>query len=374
MSGSSLSPSCRSPFPKSEIQALRRRIWKWWKPEQRSLPWRGRRDPWAIWVAEVMLQQTRAEVVAERFDGFLSKYPCVESFAAASSEDALAAWSGLGYYRRARSLHAAAQQIRENFGGVVPDDAARLRALPGFGDYTTAAVASIAFGHSLAAVDGNIERLLVRLLAEPTTLPSSAVRRRLSAVAQELLDPARPGDWNQALMDLGSGVCRPRAPRCEVCPWRKSCGAFQQGTADELPRRVAKRAPRLLTMACVVVRGSAGLLLFRRDPDAGWMPGMWEFPTLERADSAEALAALVEARTGLKVKPEPTGQTVMHSIVDRRLRIDVWAAKTTARRQPDKAQWLFADRSRRSELGLVGVVNKIVEALESPADRRLKGS
>jgi A/G-specific adenine glycosylase len=366
---------------------LQSAIWGWWDAGRRALPWRGLRDPWAIWVSEIMLQQTRAEVVAERFAPFLARYPSVESLAAAPLDDVLAAWSGLGYYRRARSLHAAAVRVVADYDGRVPDQPALLRELPGVGDYTAASLSSIAYGQPRAAVDGNVERIAVRMLGETAMVPSAAVRKRVQKFADANLDRDRPGDWNQALMDLGAEVCRPRNPICGECPWSKFCVAAAGGLAEELPHRKSKAPARVLRLDCVVVRGSAGVLLTRRAADEGWMPGLWELPTIEHdprgslegvsgEDSrAVALAKAVRAATGIAVKPQLSGSRVLHSIVDRRLEIDVWTARTTARgtaRAMPRAMakttgWMFADLdldlNAPGTPALVGVVRKILAAL-----------
>ncbi|HEV2214338.1 MAG TPA: A/G-specific adenine glycosylase, partial [Terracidiphilus sp.] len=207
------------------IEALRWRLLDWYGDNQRNLPWRGSADPYAIWVSEIMLQQTRVAVVVERYTAFLSRFPTIQSLAAAPEQDVLALWSGLGYYRRARMLHKAAQFVVEHHAGCLPKTAAELRLLPGIGVYTAAAIASNAHSERVAVVDGNVERVLCRLYGweAPGRTGSSLMRRRIQAEADKLVDPRRPGDFNQAMMELGATVCAPRNPRCLACPLAIEC-------------------------------------------------------------------------------------------------------------------------------------------------------
>src|SRR5208283_179927 len=210
----------------AKIAAMRVRLLGWYAQHQRNLPWRQSSDPYAIWVSEIMLQQTRVAVVADRYQEFMERFPTLIALALAPEQDVLALWSGLGYYRRARMLHKAAQFVAANLGGNLPMRAEELRLLPGIGAYTAAAVASIAHREPVAVVDGNVERVLCRLAGWDTGSRKgggATLRRKIEDLAQRLLDRARPGDFNQAIMELGATVCAPRNPQCAVCPLRVDC-------------------------------------------------------------------------------------------------------------------------------------------------------
>jgi A/G-specific adenine glycosylase len=250
---------------------VRRRLLAWYDANRRDLPWRGTRDPYAIWVAEVMLVQTQVDTVIPYYVRFLRRFPDVSALGGADLDDVLKAWEGLGYYARARNLHRAARTIVERHGGQLPEDEKNLRALPGFGPYTAAAVASIAFGRPALAVDGNARRVLSRLhdIAHPRP---TELRRAGAGLAQE-----RPGDLNQALMDLGSTICTARAPSCPACPLDAVCLARARGTIEERPgRRAARRRPHYDIAVGVVWRGDE-ILIAKRRPE-GLLGGLWEFP------------------------------------------------------------------------------------------------
>ncbi len=239
-----------------------------------------------------MLQQTRVETVTPYYKRWVLRFPDVGTLADASLDDVLMAWQGLGYYRRARSLHAGAVVVRERHGGVVPSGYEDLRALPGVGAYTAGAVASIAFGAPVGAVDGNVRRVLARILDE-----ASPSERRLAAVANDLVDPARPGDWNQALMDLGGSACTPRSPRCEACPLAPWCRSKSAGTQEARPARAARKAARSETFVVAVVVDGGGRALVVRRPEGGLLGGLWAFPDAVLANGDGGGARLVDEAT-----------------------------------------------------------------------------
>jgi A/G-specific adenine glycosylase len=274
----------------AKIAALRGRLLRWYAEHARDLPWRKTADPYAIWVSEIMLQQTRVAVVVDRYQKFMKRFPTAVALALAPEQQVLALWSGLGYYRRARMLHKAAQFVAENMGGNLPARAGELRTLPGIGAYTAAAVASIAHGEPLAVVDGNVERVLCRLAgweAGSRKGGGAALRKKIEKLAARLLDAARPGDFNQAMMELGATVCAPRNPQCLVCPLAADCKTRGE---HKTPRR-APMISREVAYALSVRMGSGGLrgqggrevLLEQRPAQQTVMPGMWELPAL--ADS-----------------------------------------------------------------------------------------
>jgi len=263
--------------PLRHVPALRRALLGWFDAERRELPWRTTRDPWAILVSEFMLQQTTVSAALPYYERFLARWPTPGDLAAARLDELLAEWAGLGYYSRARNLHAAAGLVAES--GGLPQTSADLRELPGVGRYTAAAVASIAYGEPVAAIDGNVERVISRLLALSGPPARAGTRRAIAQAAQELLDPDRPGDFNQALMELGATLCRPRSPRCAGCPVAKHCQARASGQPERYPRAKARPATIEVLRAAAVVRRGAAVLLRRRDrsPNAGFL----ELPEVE---------------------------------------------------------------------------------------------
>ena len=266
-------------------ERFRKRLAFWYTHNARELPWRGIDDPYATWLSEIMLQQTRVATVIDRYTAFLERFPTIAHLAAAPEADVLALWSGLGYYRRARMLHRGAQFVLRELGGDLPQTSAQLRTLPGVGDYTSAAIASIAFRESVAVVDGNVERVLLRVLGQAED-PSARSRAHIAAVAQQLMPPAPsrrtrsnpPGDHNQAMMELGATICLPRGPLCLQCPVVDFCQ-----TRGEHPTP-ARGKPQSRTVACLLALRKRGIttevLLERRPSDASLMPGMLELPPL----------------------------------------------------------------------------------------------
>lgn len=278
------------------LRAFRRALLDWFDRGRRSFPWRDEPSEYRTVVSEFMLQQTRATTVLRHFDAFVARFPSFEALGRATDEEAMAAWSGLGYYRRARTLRAACETIAREHGGRLPRDPAALLALPGFGEYTAAAAGSIALGLPLAAFDGNVRRVVSRLFA------SDSGDRELKALSVELLDPARPGDWNQSVMELGATVCIPRAPRCDACPVRRWCAAAADGRPESYPP--AKLRPAIVEVretAVAVVR--EGKVLLVRRPEGGAFAGMWELPradSRDRDDDALAPRRVLIDRTGLR--------------------------------------------------------------------------
>jgi len=274
-----------------EVAEMRRSLLAWYRRNRRDLPWRRSSEPYAIWVSEIMLQQTRVAVVIERYQAFLARFPTLVALALAKEEEVLALWSGLGYYRRARMLHKAAQFVATSHNGNLPTVAAALRTLPGIGAYTAAAIASIAHGEAIAVVDGNVERVLCRVAGWNTAgrTGASKLKRKIEDLAGELVDPAHPGDFNQAMMELGATVCLPRNPRCLVCPLCRQCAT--QGEHETQPRQ--RMVSREVGYALAVRTGrQAGpgnreVLLEQRPATQTVMPGMWELPALRAAEVPE---------------------------------------------------------------------------------------
>jgi A/G-specific adenine glycosylase len=261
-----------------DFVTLRRRLMSWFDGAARILPWREDRTAYRVWVSEIMLQQTRVDQVMPYFARFMEAFPDVERLAAAPLDDVLRVWEGLGYYSRARNMHTAARRIVEQHGGRVPDTMEEIRRLPGIGPYTAAAVLSIACEQPFAAVDGNVARVASRLLAMEEPVASATGRRKVQALADSLLDPARPGAFNEAMMELGATLCTPRSPRCMACPISAACGARASGNPEAYPRRVPRKAVPHYDVAVGVILNAKGETLIQRRPEAGLLGGLWEFP------------------------------------------------------------------------------------------------
>lgn len=312
----SRTPATAAPW----APALRR----WYRRRRRPMPWRGIRDPYRIWVSEVMLQQTQVDTVRPYYAAFVRRFPSVAALAAARPDAVLAAWSGLGYYRRARHLHQAARRVVREHGGRIPADAERFGALPGVGRYTTGAVLSIAFDQPLPVLDGNVARVLSRLQGLRASVRDPRGARRLWAVAASLVPMRAPGEWNQALMELGATVCLPRAPLCGQCPVAGGCRALALGRPETFPAPVKRRAVERLRRAVVVIERRGKLLMTRRR--GALLEGLWEPPGVDLPAGADAGARLrvALARLGLEAGIHDTGRRVRHVITRRAIEVEVW--------------------------------------------------
>ena len=312
-----------------------RRLLRWFDRSQRDLPWRGSHDAWAIWVSEIMLQQTRVAAVREPYQRFMSRYPTAAAFANASDDEVMVAWRGLGYYRRARLLREGARQVAEIHDGTVPDDLEQLAALPGIGAYTLGAVASIAFGKCEPAVDGNVERVISRHRGFDAPIGTGPARRTIRAVVASWMSPTRPGDFNQALMELGAMVCTPTSPTCGDCPIAGDCVARRDGLTDRLP---IKKAPRSaievdarVVLVARTVGGSREALGYRIPSDQA-NGGQVELPgpgALVDCDPAD-LKTVLQQRFGCSVVVGDAIGKVRHAITHHR--ITLHAHRATVRR------------------------------------------
>ncbi len=277
----------------------------WYDVHARKLPWRGIRDPYRTWISEAMLQQTRVETVIPYFSRFLSAFPTLSALAAAPVEDVLKQWEGLGYYSRARNLHAGAIAVMERFDGILPADPAALRTIPGIGPYTAGAIASIAFDRSVPAVDGNVIRVLSRYFGIREDVSRPDVRRDLESLAGSLVPAVRPGDYNQAVMDLGATICVPGTPECDRCPFLLSCDACKTGDAPDLPvLPKAKKPKEILWDIPLIVTDGQVLMRLRTEK---LLQGLWCFPMFDRFDSPEKLRAGLEKWLSSPVDISPAG-------------------------------------------------------------------
>lgn len=333
---------------------MRDALLAWYDTHRRDLPWRHTHDPWAVWVSEVMLQQTRVESVIGYWQRFLARFPTPAALAAAPLDDLLALWAGLGYYARARHLHRAAQQVVERHGGEIPNDPEAFGALAGVGRYTCGAVLSIAFGRALPVVDGNVERVLCRVDRIEEDPRAPAVSRRLWAQAATLADGERPGDLNQALMELGATVCTPRAPRCLLCPIRSACGGAD--VAERLPLKAKRAARRTEHRVAALVRDARGVWLARR-PDAGLLAGLWELPSADGLDPAAL---------GLFVTGE--ARIVEHAFTHRHWTLHVYPAEGVP------AGAVHVPYGALADVALCGPALKALRAFDVPGAPRRRGA
>jgi A/G-specific adenine glycosylase len=369
--------------------SLRRELLSWFDRHRRDLPWRRTQDPYRIWVSEVMLQQTRVEAVLPYYDRFLGRFPSVDALALAPLDEVLALWSGLGYYRRARQLHAAARRIVD--AGEFPRTIERLLELPGVGAYTAAAVASIAFGAAVPVLDGNVERVMARQLALAQDPKRAASRARLLDAAAALLDPARPGDSNQALMELGATLCLPRQPRCQLCPLLPGCGAAAEGRPELYPppRRRRRTEVRQWLVAVVASSGDPDrVLLFRRprnhvhatlrtsppkERERQLLAGTWELPWLEVRDGQEPPPGhgLAE-KYGGDWRLGPALAAVRHGITYRDLRVTVCGADLLAAGEDEVREGIdsgWFDAEERAALPMSALVGKVLRARAAAGER-----
>jgi A/G-specific adenine glycosylase len=315
----------------------------WYDRHRRILPWRARRgetpDPYRVWLSEIMLQQTTVKAVAPYYARFLARWPAVAALAKASLDDVLRAWAGLGYYARARNLHACAKTVVEQHGGIFPDNIEALRALPGIGDYTAAAVAAIAFDAPAVPVDGNVERVVARLFAIEDELP--AVKPAIKRLAASLLPTGRAGDFAQALMDLGATICSPRRPACALCPWTGSCLAHARGDQETFPRKAPKREGRLRLGAAYVALRADGRVLLRTRPEKGLLGAMTEVPGSAWSHDFDPVYALRSApRFRMKAAWRRVPGVVTHVFTHFPLELTVFLAQVPrATPAPKGARW-----------------------------------
>ncbi len=323
---------------------LAHRLHDWFIKNQRDLPWRRTRDPYAIWLSEIMLQQTRVTAVIPYYERFLERFPTYKELAAASESELLAMWSGLGYYSRARNLHKAARLMVE-MGGF-PTTYEEIHELPGVGDYTAAAVASIAFGLPRVGLDGNIVRVIARWTAEPGDVKTFTIRARLKQVAQNQIDTEDPGTYKQALMELGATICLPKAPKCLYCPINDDCGARLQGLQQTLPIQIRKTTQISEERTVLWIRRGEQILLWQRPPDSKRLGGFWELPEPEEFTQVKLFDNLGE---------------FSHSIVNHKYRIILREAKLHGGAE-GLCKWVRLDQLR--DLPISTVLRKSLRILK----------
>jgi len=349
----------REARPAGRLARVRDPLLAWYRASRRDLPWRRTRDPYAIWISEAMLQQTRVETVIPFYERFLARFPDVAHLARAEPDAVLGAWAGLGYYSRARNLQRAARAVVEEHGGRLPQTASALRELPGIGPYTAGAVASIAFDRPEPVVDGNVSRVLARWYGIREDVRGASARRRLWQLAGALARGPSPGDLNQALMELGATVCTPRAPRCPACPVAPGCAARREGDPEALPVRAARKAPREVEAVAALLLRRGRALAVRRPP-RGLLGGLWELPggDLHPGEAPDAgLRRLLRERVGLRALRTRAEGAVDHAFTHRRLRLHLYRCDTGPGRVRlagfDAHRWLAPEALRRLPHGAV---------------------
>ncbi len=352
----------------NQLTTLTACLLAWYADQRRDLPWRQTRDPYHIWVAEVMLQQTQVATVMPYYACFLARFPTVTALAAASLDEVLKLWEGLGYYARARHLHAAARQVIAEHGGRVPDTSEELLSLPGVGRYTAGAILSIAYGQDVPALDGNVRRVLSRLFAIEEDVTRGAGRRRLQMLAEGLLLPGRAGDLNQALMDLGAMVCTPRAPQCAACPLAGDCRAHQMGQETRFPIRRPRRAVPHYEVAAGVVWRADGRFLVARRPLDGLLGGLWEFPGGKQQPGETLQGCLrreLAEELGIEVAVGELLTAVRHAYTHFRITLHAFHCRIVTG-QPQAlgcADWRWIDLDGVSELAFAAADHQVIAAL-----------
>lgn len=300
----------------------------WYDSQKRDLPWRINRDPYRVWVSEIMLQQTRVETVKPYYMNFMEKFPTVQALAEAPEDEVLKAWEGLGYYSRVRNLQTAAREVQANYGGIVPDTPEEIRTLKGVGPYTAGAILSIAYEKPEPAVDGNVMRVFSRLLYLTDDIAKPATRIKIEHLVRQVIPEGRAGDFNQALMELGAMVCTPRSPQCLTCPVFDYCIARREGVQEELPNKGKAKPPRpVYLQVALIVRD--GAVLINKRPEQGLLAGMWEFPMVETEVDREAakkdlLTQQMQERFGVEVEVREMQGEVQHTFSHLQWNMQVW--------------------------------------------------
>ncbi len=355
-----------------KVDQIRLGLLEWYRYHRRDLPWRGESSPYRIWVSEVMLQQTQVTTVIPYYQHFLEKFPTLETLAAAPLAEVLKAWEGLGYYSRARNLHQAAREIVERYEGQLPGSYVELRTLPGFGDYTAGAIASIAFGQAVPAVDGNVKRVMARLFALESDISRAPAARQLQEIARALVDPVTPGDWNQAIMELGATVCLPKSPKCLLCPLNNMCEGRLQGIEQALPVKPVKKALPHYDVTAAVIRQDGKVLIAQR-PLEGMLGGLWEFPggKMEAGETlTQCLCREIEEELGVVIEVGQPVATIKHSYTHFKITLHAFSCRLL-KGSPQAlgvADWRWVSLAEINAFPFPRTDLKIIAALRNQAD------
>lgn len=356
----------------TEAIALRRSLLKWYGEQGRALPWRQTRDPYAIWISEIMLQQTQVKTVIPYYERWLEKFPTVQDLAAANQQTVLKLWEGLGYYARARNLHAAAQQVVAEFGGVFPQAFENAIALKGIGRTTAGGILSAAFNQPVAILDGNVKRVLARLVALP--VPPNKALNQLWILSEQVLDPQHPRDFNQAFMDLGATLCTRHNPACLLCPWQSHCAAYNQNAVSDFPMTEAKKPVPHKRIGVAVITDAQGKILIDRRKQEGLLGGLWEFPggKIEPGETVEACVSReIKEELGIEIEVGSRLITIDHAYTHFKVTLNVFnCTHLSGEPQPlesDEVKWVTLDEI--DEYPFPKANSQIIEALKQQANR-----
>ncbi len=353
-----------------QAPTIRKSLLRWFREEARDLPWRKSRDPYHIWLSEVLLQQTRVDQGLPYYERFLKALPTLPDLAAASEDDVLKLWEGLGYYTRARNLHKAARQIMEQHDGRLPDRVEVLQLLPGVGRYTAGAIASIAFGEQVPVVDGNVKRVLTRLFNIAQPIEDSATEKKLWAIADSLVPANDPGDFNQGMMELGARICTPKKPDCGSCPIQSECGAYKRNIQEKRPvRRPKKAVPHKDIVVAVILRD--GKYLIGKRGTEGMLAGLWEFPggKMEAGEThEEALRRECEEELGVEVKVGGMIASVRHAYTHLKVTLGVYRCTILSGKPKSKVhtelKWIGPDEF--DDYAFPKANHKFIDLLRTP--------
>ncbi|TAM81093.1 MAG: A/G-specific adenine glycosylase [Acidobacteria bacterium] len=355
---------------RSRAAQARRSLLRWYQRRSRALPWRSSSAPYAVWLSEVMLQQTQIETVIPFYQRFLREFPTVEHLANAPLERVLELWSGLGYYRRARNLHRAAQELVEKYKGRFPREVALARSLPGVGDYTAKAVLSIAYNRPFAVLDGNVARVMARVLAVSGSLPQPEFRRTVQEELDLLLSRRSPGNFNQAMMELGQTVCLPQSPQCSLCPLKPWCKSFHSGNPEAFPDPKPRRQSEKWHMAVAILHKNQQVMLLR-GLDDGLLDDLWNFPSALGKTGNEALKSLkVKLSASLAVVPSLKGPSyqLRHNITYRLIRVQVYKGHFRGETPMDGFRWFHPRSIARGAVS--ELARKIAREMNNTASRQ----
>lgn len=343
-------------------EAFKDKLIQWFDENKRSLPWRETKDPYKIWVSEIMLQQTKVDTVIDYYIRFLEKFPTVESLAAADEQEVLKLWEGLGYYSRARNLHGAAQDLVENYDGKMPEDPKELGKLKGIGPYTQGAIASIAYHLPEPAVDGNVMRVLSRVLYIKDNISEQKTRRKFEAIIREIISQENPSYFNQGLMELGALVCTPTSPACLLCPVQNECRAFEEGVASSLPVKLKKAKQKEISYYAFIIRDQSGRIAIEQRPSQGLLANLWQFPMIEKGPlQVTSIEAMIKEAFGLDVEVRKEHENIHHIFTH--LKWDLHVYDVNILSEPKEKPFIFVDAADLQDYPFSVSHLKIMESL-----------
>ena len=335
-------------------------ILAWFDGQKRDLPFRKNRTPYRVWLAEIMGQQTQIDTFIPYYERFLAAFPDVKTLASADEADVLNLWKGLGYYSRARSLHKAAKIIVNEMSGEFPDTYDTIIKLPGIGPYTAAAIASIAFGEAVPAVDGNVTRVMTRLTDDPIDIAGSRTKTVIADKLRLIIPADRPGDFNEALMDFGATLCVPKQPACLLCPLKQNCAAFFHGTVNQRPVKSKRTRSVPVSAAVAIITDDSGRVFLERRPDKGLLAGLWGFPILENTDDEKALRAMLQTRFQ-SISPGETIGNAVHVFTHKTWQMTVYRYRTDSSADNEG---VFVQKGALSDYALPVAFSKILDSVD----------